>query len=55
MKDLQFSYVMFGVDVMPLSLFLSVVLTLAFGVIVNQLMKKKLAAIEMVESLKSVE
>ena len=55
MKDLQFSYVMFGVDVMPLSLVLSVVLTLAFGVIVNQLMKKKLASIEMVESLKSVE
>ena len=55
MKDLQFSYVMFGVDVMPLSLFLSVILTLVFGVIVNQLMKKKLAAIEMVESLKSVE
>ena len=55
MKDLQFSYVMFGVDVMPLSLFLSVVLTLVFGVIVNQLMKKKLSAIEMVESLKSVE
>ena len=55
MKDLQFSYVMFGVDVMPLSLVLSVLLTLAFGVIVNQLMKKKLASIEMVESLKSVE
>ena len=55
MKDLQFSYVMFGVDVMPLSLFLSVILTLVFGIIVNQLMKKKLAAIEMVESLKSVE
>ena len=55
MKDLQFSYVMFGVDVMPLSLFLSVILTLVFGIIVNQLMKKKLSAIEMVESLKSVE
>lgn len=55
MHDLQFSYVMFGVDVMPLSLFLSVILTLMFGIIVNQLMKKKLVSIEMVESLKSVE
>lgn len=55
MKDLQFSYVMFGVDVMPASQIISVVLTLAFGMLVNQLMKKKLAAIEMVESLKSVE
>ena len=55
MHDLQFSYVMFGVDVMPLSLFLSVMLTLCFGITVNQLMKKKLAEIEMVESLKSVE
>ncbi|MGM9942285.1 MAG: FtsX-like permease family protein [Bulleidia sp.] len=55
MKDLQFSYVMYGVDVMPFSLVISVVLTLVFGVIVNQLMKKKLDAIEMVESLKSVE
>lgn len=55
MHDLQFSYVMFGVDVMPLSLFLSVILTLLFGMIVNQLMKKKLVQIEMVESLKSVE
>lgn len=55
MKDLQFSYVMYGVDVMPASLVISVVLTLLFGVIVDQLMKKKLAAIEMVESLKSVE
>lgn len=55
MHDLQFSYVMFGVDVMPLSLCLSVLLTLLFGIIVNQLMKKKLVQIEMVESLKSVE
>ncbi len=55
MHELQFSYVMFGVDVMPLSLGISVVLTSAFGILVNQLMKKKLADIEMVESLKSVE
>lgn len=55
MHELQFSYVMYGVDVMPVSLVLSVVLTTGFGIFVNQLMKKKLASIEMVESLKSVE
>ncbi len=55
MHELQFSYVMYGVDVMPLSLIVSVILTSGFGILVNQLMKKKLAAIEMVESLKSVE
>ena len=55
MKELQFSYVMYGVDVMPASLAISVVLTTVFGILINQLMKKKLAAIEMVESLKSVE
>lgn len=55
MHELQFSYVMYGVDVMPLSLVMSVILTTTFGILINQLMKKKLAAIEMVESLKSVE
>lgn len=55
MKELQFSYVMYGVDVMPLSLVLSVVFTVGFGVLVNHFMKKKLENIEMVESLKSVE
>ena len=55
MHELQFSYVMYGVDVMPLSLIVSIILTSGFGILVNQLMKKKLAAIEMVESLKSVE
>lgn len=55
MRELQFSYVMYGVDVMPLSLFLSVILTAAFGIFVNLLMRKKLSAIAMVESLKSVE
>lgn len=55
MHELQFSYVMYGVDVMPVSLALSVIMTTVFGILVNQLMKKKLANIEMVESLKSVE
>ena len=55
MRELQFSYVMYGVDVMPLSLFLSVILTATFGIFVNLLMRKKLSAIAMVESLKSVE
>lgn len=55
MHELQFSYVMYGVDVMPLSLCISVIMTTAFGILVNQLMKKKLSSIEMVESLKSVE
>ena len=55
MHELQFSYVMYGVDVMPASLAISVVMTTVFGILVNQLMRKKLAQIEMVESLKSVE
>lgn len=55
MHELQFSYVMYGVDVMPLSLLISVAMTVVFGLLVNQLMKKKLQQIDMIESLKSVE
>lgn len=55
MHELQFSYVMYGVDVMPASLAISVIMTTVFGILVNRLMRKKLAQIEMVESLKSVE
>ena len=55
MREVEFSYVMYGREVMPLSIVISVALTIGFGLIVNQVMRKKLRNIEMVESLKSVE
>ncbi|WP_279194486.1 hypothetical protein, partial [Holdemania massiliensis] len=47
--------IMFGRIVLPQSYVISVVITMLFAVIVNQVMKRKLRAIPMVESLKSVE
>ncbi len=47
--------VMFGREIHPSSFALALVLTMAFSVIVTVAMRRKLARIDMVESLKSVE
>ena len=47
--------VMFGRSIYPLSYALSAAITLAFGLLVNLVMMRKLRSIDMVESLKSVE
>ena len=55
MGEVEFSYVMFGRHVKPLSFLYSFGLTLVFGILVNLAMKRKLDRVRMVESLKSVE
>ena len=55
MGQVEMDYIMFGREVLPAGIFLSVVLTIGFGLLVNLFMRRKLADIEMVESLKSVE
>ena len=55
MRQVEMDYVMFGRSVAVSSNILSVLLTVLFGMLVNFFMRKKLKAIEMVESLKSVE
>jgi putative ABC transport system permease protein len=55
MRQVEMDYVMFGRSVAVSSNILSVLLTVLFGMLVNFFMRKKLQAIEMVESLKSVE
>lgn len=55
MVVVELDNIMFGRTIEPFSYVVSVIITLLFAVIVNQVMKKKLKAIPMVESLKSVE
>lgn len=55
MVMVELDNVMFGRVIHIPSFIYSVLITLVFGMIVNQVMKKKLRAIPMVESLKSVE
>ncbi|MEF9968666.1 MAG: FtsX-like permease family protein, partial [Longicatena sp.] len=51
----EMDYLMFGRDVSVFSLFLSVLITMFFALVVNFFMTFKLRKIQMVESLKSVE
>lgn len=55
MVVVELDYIMFGRNIEPISYVISVIITMIFAVIVNQVMKKKLRSIPMVESLKSVE
>ena len=55
MKQIQVDMVAFDTLVTPLSYFLSVVITLAFGWLINRLMRFKLDRVSMTESLKSVD
>lgn len=55
MVMVELDTVMFGRNIEPLSYALSVAITLVFALIVNFVMKKRLANVQMVESLKSVE
>lgn len=55
MLMVEMDYVMFGRNVSLISMAAAVVLTIVFGIMVNLFMRRRLRAIEMVESLKSVE
>ncbi len=55
MRQVEMDYVMFGRSVALMSDVLAVFMTIGFGLLVNMFMRGKLARIEMVESLKSVE
>ena len=55
MLTVEMDYIMFGRSVNPSSMLISVGLTVLFGVLVNLSMRRRLHAIRMVESLKSVE
>lgn len=55
MLTVEMDYIMFGRSISPLSMVISVALTLLFGILVDVAMRKRLRNIEMVESLKSVE
>ena len=55
MVVVELDNIMFGRVILPQSYGISVIITVMFAVIVNQVMKSKLRAIPMVESLKSVE
>ncbi len=55
MRMVEMDYIMFGREVLWPSYVLAACLTFLFGVLVNHAMAKKLSAIKMVESLKSVE
>ena len=55
MVVVELDYIMFGRIINNISYVYAVVITLIFAFIVNQVMKKKLRNIPMVESLKSVE
>jgi putative ABC transport system permease protein len=54
-RTAEVDYIMFGRDIYPLSYVVSFVLTLVFSLAVILIMKRKLDAINMVESLKSIE
>lgn len=47
--------VMFGREIAPISYVLSAVLTMAFALLINLVMRRSLARINMVESLKAPE
>lgn len=51
----EVDYVMFGREIHALSFVIAFIVTLAFALIVMLFMKKKLANVDMIESLKSVE
>lgn len=55
MKTVEMDNVMFGNDVEMISLVLAFILTVAFSLVVNLVMYRRLKKIPMVESLKSVE
>lgn len=55
MRALAMEMVMFGMNIKPLSFILSLLMTMVFTVIVLSFMRKPLRAVDMVESLKSVE
>lgn len=55
MRQVEMDYVMFGRSVLPQSFVYSVLITVLFGLLVNYFMRKRLASVLMVESLKSVE
>ena len=55
MRTVEVDMVMFGRDIKPLSFLLSAVLTVAFSLLVNLGMKRKLRNISMVESMKAPE
>ena len=55
MLQVELSNIMYGRVVKPMSYVYSVILTIAFGLFVNWMMRPKLRDIQMVESLKSVE
>ena len=55
MRTVEMDYLMFGRNIEWISFFYAFVLTIAFSVVVNRMMTKRLNDIRMVESLKSVE
>jgi len=55
MRTVEMDYLMFGRNIEWMSFFYAFVLTIAFSVVVNRMMTKRLNDIRMVESLKSVE
>lgn len=55
MKMVETEQMMLGRTVKPLSMVLSVCLTVGFGLLVNLFMKRRIHRVKMVESLKSVE
>lgn len=55
MRALAMEMVMFGMNIKPISFILSLLMTMVFTVIVLSFMRKPLRAVDMVESLKSVE
>ncbi len=55
MSQIKVDMIAFDVRVLPISYVYSVLLTLAFSWIINQIMKKKIDQISMTESLKSVD
>ena len=55
MKEVELTNVMFGRGVEPLTYVYAFALTVAFGLVVNFVMRRKLNSVMMVESLKSVE
>ncbi|MBR0477543.1 MAG: ABC transporter permease [Solobacterium sp.] len=55
MGQVEMDYIMFGRALAPLHVLYSILMTIAFGLLVNRMMAGKLRRITMVESLKSVE
>ena len=55
MVVVELDLIMFGRNIELISYIISVIITVLFAMMVNQVMKKRLRSIQMVESLKSVE